>query len=199
MAAARCARCLPRASMSAARRVSPPGSVKAMAALFAIVGWLANPLLILIALFVWTGAAQEAAMADLRAALRGIPVARVMLTAFRSLTPDEPLSTAIELVQHGGQHDFPVTRDGRLVGLLTRHDLLHALGEGGPESLVADAMERDLQIVDPREMLETALSRLDARQSSTAAVVQDGRLIGLLSAEAVAEFLNLQAALDHAA
>jgi Zn-dependent protease/predicted transcriptional regulator len=172
---------------------------QAMAALFAIAGWLANPLLILIALFVWTGAAQEAAMADLRAALRGIPVARVMLTAFRSLTPNEPLSTAIELVQHGGQHDFPVTRDGRLVGLLTRHDLLHALGEGGPESLVADAMERDLQIVDPREMLETALSQLDARQSSTAAVMQDGRLIGLLSAEAVAEFLNLQAALDHAA
>ena len=32
--------------------------------LFALVGWLANPLLILIALFVWTGAAQEARMAD---------------------------------------------------------------------------------------------------------------------------------------
>lgn len=60
-------------------------------------------------------------------------------------------------------------------------------------------MERDLQIVDSREMLDTALSRLDARRSSTAAVVQNGRLIGLLSAEAVAEFLNLQAALNHAA
>jgi hypothetical protein len=60
-------------------------------------------------------------------------------------------------------------------------------------------MERDFQIVDPPEMLETALSRLDARQSSPAAVVQDGRLIGLLSSEIVAEFLNLQSALDHAA
>jgi hypothetical protein len=34
---------------------------------------------------------------------------------------------------------------------------------------------------------------------STAPVVQDGRLVGLLTAEAVAEFLNLRAALDHAA
>lgn len=170
-----------------------------MAALFALVGWLANPLLILIALFVWTGAAQEAAMADLRATLRGVPVARVMLTAFRSLTPDEPLSTAIELVQHGGQHDFPVTQDGHLVGLLTRHDVLQGLREGGPQSQVADAMEHELQIVDPREMLDTALSRLDAHQVSTAAVVQDGRLIGLLTSEAVAEFLGLQRALDHAA
>jgi CBS domain-containing protein len=138
-------------------------------------------------------------MADLRAALRGVPVGRVMLTAFRSLTPGEPLSTAIELLQHGGQHDFPVTQDGDLVGLLTRHDLLQGLREGGPQSRVADAMERDLQIVDPREMLETALSRRGARRSSTAAVVQDGRLIGLLTTESVAEFLSLRAALDHAA
>ena len=42
---------------------------QAMAVLFAIVGWLANPLLILIAMFVWTGAAQEARTADMRAAL----------------------------------------------------------------------------------------------------------------------------------
>lgn len=170
-----------------------------MAALFAIVGWLANPLLILIALFVWTGATQEAAMADLRAALRGVPVARVMLTAFRSLTPGEPLSTAIELLQHGGQHDFPVTQDGRLVGLLTRHDLLLGLRERGPQSRVADAMDRDLQIVDPNDVVEAALVRLEARQLSTAAVVQDGRLIGLLTTESVAEFISLRAALDNAA
>jgi CBS domain-containing protein len=170
-----------------------------MAVFFAIVGWLANPLLILIALFVWTGASQEAAIADVRAALRGVPVARVMLTAFRSLAPGEQLSTAIELLQHGGQHDFPVTQDGGLVGLLTRHDLLLGLREGGPQSRVADAMDRDLQIADPNEAVEAALGRLEARQLSTAAVVQDGRLIGLLTTESVAEFLRLRAALDHAA
>lgn len=168
-----------------------------MAVIFAIVGWFANPLLILIALFVWTGAAQEAQMADLRAALRDIPVARVMLTAFTTLTPEEPLSTAVELTQRGGQHEFPVMRDGRLVGLLTRHDLLHGLTGGGPQSHVADAMERDLPIVAPQDMLDAALSQLDAHQSSTAPVVQDGRLIGLLTADAVAEFLKLQAALGH--
>lgn len=172
---------------------------QAMAALFAIVGWLANPLLILIALFVWTGAAQEAAMADLRAALHGVPVGRVMLTAFRSLTAADPLSTAIDVLQHGGQHDFPVTQDGRLVGLLTRHDLLAGVRESGPQSRVADAMQRDFLVVDPNEMLDVALGRLDARQLSTAAVVQDGRLIGLLTAEAVGEFLNLQSAFARAA
>jgi Zn-dependent protease/CBS domain-containing protein len=170
-----------------------------MAVLFALVGWLANPLLILIALFVWTGAAQEAAMADLRAALRGIPVAQVMLTAFRTVAPEDRLSTAIELVQHGGQHDIPVVQGGRLVGLLTRHDLLQAVRERGPQSLVADAMDSDILVVAPQDILDTALTRLDARQLSTAPVVQDGRFVGLLTAEAVAEFIKFRAALDHAA
>lgn len=170
-----------------------------MAALFALIGWLANPLLILIALFVWTGAAQEAAMADRRAALHGIPVAQVMLTAFRTLAPEDRLSTAIEIVQHGGQHDLPVMQGDRLVGLLSRYDLVQALREHGSQFRVADAMDRDVLVIAPREMLDTALSRLEVRQLSTAPVVEDGRLVGLLTAEAVAEFINLRAALDHAA
>ena len=170
-----------------------------MAVLFALVGWFANPLLILIALFIWTGAAHEAATANLRAALRGVPVAHVMVSAFRSLTPDDLLSTAIELVQHSGQHDFPVMHGGHLVGLLAHHDLIQGLRKGGPQLRVASAMQRDLLIVAPQDMLDAAISRLHARQSSAAPVVHDGRVVGLLTAEAVAEFLNLRGALGHAA
>jgi hypothetical protein len=60
-------------------------------------------------------------------------------------------------------------------------------------------MERDILVVAPQDMLDAVLSRLDVRQLFIAPVVQDGRLAGLLTAEAVAEFLNLRAALDHAA
>jgi stage IV sporulation protein FB len=122
-----------------------------------------------------------------------------MLTAFRTVAPEDRLSTAIELVQHGGQHDIPVVQGGRLVGLLTRHDLLQAVRERGPQSLVADAMDSDILVVAPQDILDTALTRLDAHQLSTAPVVQDGRFVGLLTAEAVAEFIKFRAALDHAA
>jgi Zn-dependent protease len=169
-----------------------------MAVIFAFAGWLANPLLIVIALFVWTGAAQEAGMADMRAALRGFTVADVMRTAFVTLAPDEPLSTAIELLQHGGQQDFPVTTDGHPVGILTRQNLLRALGDRGPQSRVADAMDRNVEIVGPRDMLDAVFSRLEARQFSTAPVVHHGRLVGLLTANAIAEFLAMRTALDHA-
>lgn len=53
-------------------------------------------------------------------------------------------------------------------------------------------MEHDVQVVDSRDMLDAVLSRLEARQSSTAPVVHDGQLIGLLTADAVAEFLTIE-------
>lgn len=170
-----------------------------MAVLFAVLGWLANPLLILIALFVWIGAAAEARTADIRAAVRGVPVERVMLTAFTTLNPDEQLSTAVDLMQHEGRRAFPVTSDGQLVGLLTRRRMLQALAEGRPHARVADAMEHTSQAVEPGAMLDAALPMFEAGLSSTVPVIREGRLVGLLTADAIAEFLAIQAALARRA
>lgn len=171
---------------------------QAMAIVFAFVGWLANPLLLLIALFVWMGATQEARMADLRTALSGIPVERLMLTHFTTLTANDPLSAALDLTLHASQHDFPVTSDGHVAGVLTHNALLRGLAEGGPQSRVADVMERDVQALDPDDMVDTVLGRLNEREWSAVPVVRNGRLIGLLTLDAVSEFLSLQAALNHA-
>ena len=168
-----------------------------MAVLFGIVGWLANPVLVIIAVFVWIGAAQEAGMAEIRAALSGIPVERAMITEFRTLAPDDRLATAVELVLHGAQRDFPITRDGHVAGLLTRRDVLRGLAAGGPESRVGDAMQRDFDIVDSGDSLDAVLGRLEARACSTAVVVHGGRLAGLLTIDGIAEFLGVQAALGH--
>jgi Zn-dependent protease/CBS domain-containing protein len=169
-----------------------------MAVLFGVVGWLANPVLLLIGVFVWIGAAQEARMVELRSALTGIPVDRVMITDFRTLAPDDHLATAVELVLHGAQHDFPVMRHGHVAGILTHHDLLRGLVAAGPQSSVGDAMQSGFEVVDSNDPLEAVLGRLEACACSTAPVVHAGRLEGLLTIDAVAEFLNIQAALGHA-
>jgi hypothetical protein len=56
-----------------------------MALLFGFLGVFGNPFLLFIALFVWIGAGQEASMAQMKSALSGIPVARAMLTDFRTI------------------------------------------------------------------------------------------------------------------
>lgn len=169
---------------------------QAIALIFVIVGvFIPNPFLIFIALFVWIGAAQETSMTQMRTALSGIPVGRAMLTDFRTLSPDDRLSTALELMLVGSQSDFPVVDGDQVVGILSRSDLQSALSQYGQERLVADAMQRNCLTVDPGEMLEIALSRMQDNPCRALPVVRDGQLVGLLTADNVGEFLMIQAAL----
>jgi Zn-dependent protease/CBS domain-containing protein len=166
-----------------------------MAILFAFAGLFSNPFLLFIALFVWVGAAQEANMVQLRSALAGIPVMRAMITDFRTLRPDDSLSAAAEHVLSGFQQDFPVVDGQRVVGVLTRNDLVTALSNAGPATPVGDAMHRDYVSTDPREMLERAFERLQECHCHTLPVVRNGELVGLLTSENVTEALMIQEAL----
>jgi Zn-dependent protease/predicted transcriptional regulator len=168
------------------------------ALLFGLLGLYLNPFLIFIALFVWLAGSQEAGVVQMRSALGGIPVMRVMITDFRALRPDDPLSQAVEHVVAGFQQDFPVVEDGRLVGVLTRNDLAAALGRHGPDTRVGDVMQQDFVTADPREMLQTTFARLQDGHGRTLPVVKDGRLLGLLTAENLAEVLMIQEALREA-
>ena len=50
-----------------------------------------------------------------------------MLTTFQTLAPQNTLSYAVELILAGSQQDFPVVDSGKVVGVLTRGDLIKAL------------------------------------------------------------------------
>lgn len=169
-----------------------------MALLFGFWGLSGNPFLIFIALFVWLGAAQEASLAQMRSAMDGIPVQRIMITDFRSLHPDDSLARAVEHLVAGFQQDFPVVENGRLVGVLTRNDLVTALSRSGPEGRVADAMQREFVTTEPQEMLQTALSRLQECGCRTMPVVANGRVAGLVTTDHLAEVLMIHEALREA-
>jgi CBS domain-containing protein len=161
-------------------------------------GLFGNPFLMLIALFVWMGAVQEASMVQMRAALAGIPVARAMITHFHTLQPDEPVSRAAELVLAGFQHDFPVVEEGELVGIVTRQDLAAALAGNNPHIPVRQIMQRDFVTVSPRDMLYSAFNRLQECNCHTLPVVENGQLVGILTADNLAEVLMSQEAARQA-
>jgi CBS domain-containing protein len=164
-----------------------------MAVLFGFVGFFANPLLIFIALFVWIGAAQEASMAQMKAALGGIPVRAAMLTDFAVLGAGDGLDRAVDLILAGSQLDFPVLDGETVVGVLTRDDLLHALARKQNQGVRA-IMRTDVAAAEPGEMLAAAMQRRPENACRTMPVVQGGRLVGLLTMENVGEFLAIQAA-----
>jgi CBS domain-containing protein len=165
-----------------------------MAIVFGLIGLLGNPFLLVIALFVWVGAAAEAGAVQFRAGLAGVPIERAMVRDFATLSPDDTLAAAARRVLDGFQHDFPVVDNGKTVGVLPRDALLAALTQAGPEGRVADFMRKDFQTADPRDMVEPVFQRLKEGGCPVMPIVRDGALVGLLTPDNVFELVMIREA-----
>ncbi len=121
-----------------------------------------------------------------------------MVTKFRTLSPHDSLGQAVDEVLAGSQQDFPVVEGGKVVGVLTRADLLVALAKQGLATSVSSVVRRDFQMVEATEMLELAFVKLQNCKCRTMPVTRNGRLLGLLTMENVGEFLSIQSALNQA-
>lgn len=167
---------------------------RVMAVLFGMVGTLGNPVLVLIALFVWVAAGEEARAVEIETALAPIPVARAMVADVRTLEPDAPLVRAAAVVLRRFQEDFPVVdQNGIVIGLLGRGDLLRALAQGRAEATVGDVMRRDVPTIEPDDTLGEALSRLRTSGSRALPVVRGGQLLGLITADQIEDVLLFRA------
>lgn len=107
------------------------------------------------------------------------------------------MARAIQEILAGSQQDFPVVDDGRVVGILTRGDLLTGLAQRGENSPVADSMQREFATLEAAEMLETALLRLQSCECHTVPVMQRGSLVGLVTVDNLGEFIAIQAAIGR--
>jgi len=174
---------------------------KFFALVFGIVGLfvVGNPFLVFIALFVWLGAAGEAAAAQTEAVLDGVPIQALMITDVRTLSPGDPLTRVIDLILDGFQQDFPVLdRDGKVAGMLTRSAMLKALAERGENTRVGDVMARDFVQASPGDDAEIALTRLKSCGCHSMPVIAEGQLLGVLTMDNVGEYVMVQAALRGA-
>jgi Zn-dependent protease/CBS domain-containing protein len=167
-----------------------------MALLFGFAGLLLpQPMLILIAFFVWAGAEQEAASAQMKSSFAGVPVREAMLVQFQVLYPTESLGGVARRMLAGTQKDFPVVNGmGQVLGILTHSGFFDALAHHGDEAPVTVAMTEDFDTAEASESMESVLNRARPESCTTMPVLRDGALIGLLTAENVGEFIMIQAA-----
>ncbi|WP_018290805.1 site-2 protease family protein [Verrucomicrobium sp. 3C] len=171
---------------------------QSMALLFGILGIFGpNPLLLLIALFVWMGAAQESNLVHVKSVLSSVPVSQLMMSEFHTLSPSDPLRIAVHHLLAGYHLDFPVVSSGAVVGLLTRHNLVEGLSRFGEEIPVENVMSHDFLTVDASDTAEVTIARLQEQEQRSAVVVRNQELVGLLSLENIGEFLLIHGALDQ--
>jgi CBS domain-containing protein len=147
--------------------------------------------LVFIAFFVYVGAAQEGMAAMGRTLTQGIPVRAAMVTDFRTLPHGATVREAANLLLATSQQDFPVINGDQVIGLLGRTALVRAVATEGPDAYVAGVMDRDYPRLAPDTDLSEVLQVM-ARAGACALVMQDDKLLGLLTAENLSEFLLLR-------
>jgi len=166
-----------------------------IAVFFGLVGFFYNPFLILIAIFVWIGAGQEAGMEQMKSTIGGIPVQQAMVRDYKVLSTHDNLQRAVELTLAGYQKDFPVVNDGIPEGILRQTDLIKALSERDAlESSVASATRGRLITVDAADPLDSVVSKFIDCNCHTLPVTRYGKLVGLLTKDNLAEFMRFQVA-----
>jgi Zn-dependent protease/CBS domain-containing protein len=167
-----------------------------LAVVLGVIGLFGNPMLVIIAIFVFLAASSEASHAQLRQVARGAIVADAMITKFETLGPQASVQDAMEALIRTTQKEFPVVDgSGRLRGVLTRDAMIRALQEHGPDWPVLDAMDAEVPTVPARANLETAVKIFTERGKSVlGATDATGRLVGLLTVENLGEMMMLRAA-----
>jgi acetoin utilization protein AcuB len=110
-----------------------------------------------------------------------------------TLAPDETVGTALTLCRERRIRHLPVLTEGRLVGIVSDRDLRSATPAfGEPERaavlqkvLVEDVMADDVISALPDDPIEQAANTMRERRIGCLPVVEDGELVGIITASDV--------------
>ncbi len=102
-----------------------------------------------------------------------------------TITPEESASLAARLLTRHNLGSLPVcSYDGRLLGIVTDRDIVTrcVAADQDPHRVpVQDIMSRELETVGPEDDPKAAARQMAAAQVRRLPVVQDGKVVGMVS------------------
>ncbi len=181
-----------RMSLSRATRIAADIG-KIFAVLFGIVGFLLlNPILILIAFFIYIGASQEATSLRYNILLQNVTVADAMSSPVITVDPTVPLSRVMEMMYETKHLGFPVVERGSLVGIIALADV-HKISQIDREAMqVRDVMTRSPTTLHPSAPLVDALRIMSSQNIGRIPVVADDILVGIVTRTDVLRVMELR-------
>ncbi|WP_332450768.1 CBS domain-containing protein [Methanoculleus sp.] len=166
---------------------------KGFAVLFGIVGLLLlNPILIIIAFFIYIGANQEATYLRYNILLQDVTVADAMSSPVTTVEPTMPLTRLLEMMYETKHLGFPVVERGSLVGIVALADV-HKIAPLDREAMqVRDVMTRNPATLPPSAPLIDALKIITGMDVGRIPVVADDTLIGIVTRTDVLRVMELR-------
>ena len=181
----------------ASRRAVFVGQVAAM--LFMLAGFLllnrnrdAGMWLVMVGVFLSMAAQLEERTLVFHSVLQNVRLEDVMLTDFSTLSPADTLEDALAKAVHTLQDDFPVVRGSDMVGIVSRHKILDALRADG-NAYVQSVMTRVFDVAARGESLANAFRRITSQGLSMVPVVDQGRLVGIVTLQNLMHSMGLLA------
>jgi CBS domain-containing protein len=149
-------------------------------ALLVVGAKISDPWLIMVAVFLFFGAQVEDRSAVVQSVLERVRMEDVMLTDFKTLSPADTLEDALQKVVHSLQDDFPVVRQGDMVGTISKQRIMETLRAQG-NGYVQGAMNRFFQVAQRGESLASVFKRLGQTGLSLVPVVEGDHLVGIVT------------------
>jgi len=145
-----------------------------------IAGLFSDSWLTMVGVIVFSAAQLEERALVFQSVLDNVRLEEVMLTDFATLSPADTLEDALEKAVHSLQDDFPVVRGLDMVGVISKQRILDALRAEG-NGYVQAVMNKIFEVSLRQDSLGSAFRKLTARNSSIIPVVEDQRLIGIVT------------------
>ena len=177
------------ASVATRRAVSISNAI---AMVLILAGPFSSNWLTMVGVIVFSAAQLEERALVFQSVLDSVRLEEVMLTDFATLSPADTLEDALEKAVHSLQDDFPVVRGSDMVGVISKQRILDALRAEG-NGYVQAVMNKIFEVSLRQDSLGSAFRKLTARNSSIIPVVEDQRLIGIVTLQNLMHSMSLLA------
>ncbi|MGA8621976.1 MAG: site-2 protease family protein [Candidatus Sulfotelmatobacter sp.] len=164
----------------------------AIAMILMVAGLFSNTWLTMVGVIIFSAAQLEERAIIFQSVLDNVRLEEVMLTDFATLSPADTLEDALDKAVHSLQDDFPVVRGSDMVGVISRQRILEVLRAEG-NGYVQAVMNKLFEVSVRQESLASAFRKLTSRNLSIIPVVEDQRLVGIVTLQNVMHSMALLA------
>lgn len=166
---------------------------RGLAILFGIVGLIfLSPFLILIALFIYSGATMETNAVKYNFLLQDVTVGDIMSSPVTTVPSNLPVSQVITMMYTSKHLGFPVIERDTLVGMITLADVNRRSSIDREAMQVRDVMTRDLITLPPTAPVIDALKIMSARNIGRIPIVSEGKVLGIVTRTDIIKITELK-------
>lgn len=163
---------------------------------FGLIGFLnGNFFLIILAIFIYTGAGQEGKMVQIKNVLGDLRVEQAYSRGVQSINLNEPIETALHLTLNSFQSNFPICDEGKLVGLLPYQRLVESLEKKDIGTPIRDVMQTGIKPVSSTDRLIDVQVQMSAHGTDALPVVDGEEFLGMITSQDLNEAYRLNLAL----